>query len=56
MNKEEKEAVSPTCNKVGASLRDEMETFFHNKERLFEFSIVDWVTLLRYTESLVQGE
>lgn len=31
VNKEEKEAASPTCTKVATSLRDKMEPFFTKK-------------------------
>lgn len=49
VNKEEKEAASPTCTKVATSLRDKMEPFF-TKKQLFEVSIYDTVTSLRLTE------
>lgn len=39
VNKEEKEAASPTCTKVATSLRDKMEPFFTKKKNIWSFHI-----------------
>lgn len=52
INREVKEAESPTCNKVAVCLRDETETFFsHNRERQIKLAISDSMT--PYTEDNV---
>lgn len=50
VNKEEKEAASPTCTKVATSLRDKMEPFFTKKTIIRSFHMTQWLhwDLLRF--------